>query len=200
MRTLVLGAACAVGLAFGCSSGAEPSATSRPATTASEAPPAPPPSAKPDSPDCPAGSKGPGTFKEPCEAKGQARLVELTYTGKIDDKGAAFKVVNKATRNLLFGRMYLYFYDKAGKQLEVDDGGKKAPFKVCAGNIFGGVVRAEEKLSVSFDCVKKADLPPGTVAVEAELQSVGFADSTGMKVDVYWANKDLAPDARPKGS
>lgn len=203
MRTSLLSAACAVTLlCLGCSSGggSEASATSRASATATatEATPASA-SAKPMSAECPAGSKGPGTLKEPCEASGQARLVELTWAGKADDKGVSFKMVNKATKNLLFGRLYLYFYDKAGKQLEVDDGGKKSPYKLCTGSVFGGLVRAEEKLTAEFDCVKKSDFPAGTATVEAELQTVGFADSTGMKADLYWTNRDLAPDARTKG-
>jgi hypothetical protein len=28
---------------------------------------------------------------------------------------------------------------------------------------------------------------------------VGFADSTGKKIDFYWRNSDLLADVRPKG-
>jgi hypothetical protein len=47
--------------------------------------------------------------------------------------------------------------------------------------------------------VPKSVVPDGTATVEAEMQMVGFADATGKKIDFYWRNNDLAPDARPKG-
>jgi hypothetical protein len=37
------------------------------------------------------------------------------------------------------------------------------------------------------------------VSIEAEMQTVGFVDESGTKTEFYWRNKDLAPDARPKG-
>jgi hypothetical protein len=36
-------------------------------------------------------------------------------------------------------------------------------------------------------------------AVEAEIQMVGFADSSEKKSELFWRNNDLVPDARPKG-
>jgi hypothetical protein len=47
--------------------------------------------------------------------------------------------------------------------------------------------------------VKKEHVPEGTTAIEGEMITVGFADSTETKNEFYWGNKDLAPDARPKG-
>jgi hypothetical protein len=47
--------------------------------------------------------------------------------------------------------------------------------------------------------VPKTVVPDGTVTVEAEMQMVGFADASQKKIDFYWRNSDLAPDARPKG-
>ena len=32
------------------------------------------------------------------------------------------------------------------------------------------------------------------------MQMVGFADASGKKIDFYWRNNDLAPDARAKGA
>ncbi len=126
-------------------------------------------------------------------------MMEAKWNGKIDDKGPYFNVVNKSPAVILYGKIAVYFYDKAGKQLEVQDKGKAAPFKTCAGNIFGGVMKVDEKALLTFSCVAKADVPEGAAAIEGELVSVGFADASGSKVDFYWANKDLAPDARPKG-
>jgi hypothetical protein len=56
-----------------------------------------------------------------------------------------------------------------------------------------------EKEVLTFSCVPKKVIPDGTTSVEAEMQMVGFADPTGKKIDFYWRNADLTPDARPKG-
>jgi hypothetical protein len=179
---------------------AEPAA-SAPAAPAS----APAPSATAAEPphECPKGSTGEGSFAKPCEAKGNARLMEVTWTGKTDDKGPYFRVTNKASQVILHGKIAVYFYDKAGKQLEVHDDSatpaKTVPFRLCSGNIFGGVMKPAEKAVLTFSCVNKKHVPEGTAAIEAEMQSVGFADASEKKVDFYWKNPDLTPDVRKKG-
>lgn len=150
--------------------------------------------------DCPKGSSGPGTFEQPCEAKGGARMMEVTWTGKTDDKGPQFRVVNKGSAVILYGKVTAYFYDKAGKQLEVKDAsGSAHPAKGCGGNIFGGVMKGGEKAVLTFSCLKKDSVPEGATAIEAEISMVGFADATEKKSEFYWHNKELVPDARKKG-
>ena len=179
---------------------------------ASKPPPAPVqstspaiPSAAVDDPqhDCPEGSTGKGSFNAPCEAKGAARLMEATWTGKITDAGPSFRVTNKSKLVILYGKIVVYFYDKAGKQLEVMDGAaseaKARPYQTCAGNIFGGVMKVGEKAVITFSCVKKDHVPEGTARIEAELQTVGFADADGKKVEFYWRNDDLVPKQRARG-
>lgn len=210
MSKVFLAAAIAITLA-GCSKKEETAA----APVASEAAaPEPPPSAPPAAPsetasaappatphDCPKGSSGDGTFDKPCEASKSARMMDVQWNGKIDDKGPYFKVQNKATQTILFGRIAVYFYDKTGKQLDVPAGedGKTTPFRTCAGNIFSGVMKPQEKAVLTFSCVAKKHVPDGTTAIEAEMQGVGFADASEKKVDYYWRNKDLSPDTRKKG-
>ena len=46
---------------------------------------------------------------------------------------------------------------------------------------------------------KKAIVPADAKFIEAEMQTVGFADATEKKSEFYWRNNDLVPDARPKG-
>src|SRR5262245_46167430 len=119
------------GVVWGCSkdeaakgADAQPPASSAPPTVASDAPPTA--SATPAlRSDCPKGSSGPGTFDKPCEQKGAVRLMEATWTGKTDDKGPFFKITNKTSQVILYGRITVYFYDKAGKQLEVKDASGK---------------------------------------------------------------------------
>jgi hypothetical protein len=164
-------------------------------------PPPPPPKVEPPKPreDCPEGSSGIGTSAEPCQGSGDSRMMEVKYTGKTTDEGPKFAVTNKTKKSILYGSVNVYFYDKAGKQLQVTAGGKPRPMQTCSGNIFAGAVKPDEKIFVFFSCVKKTDVPEGAATIEAEANRVGFADEAGTKNDFYWANMDLVPDARPKG-
>jgi len=173
-------------------------ATAPKATTAPAPTPVPTISAKPRE-DCPKDSAGPGTITQPCLGKGNTRLMEAKWAGKSDDKGPLFKLQNKSGKVILYGKIAVFFYDKAGKQLEVKEGDKTAPFKTCAGNIFAGIMKGDEKATMSFSCVPKSDLPEGTAHIEGELVTVGFADSSEKKTEFYWSNPDLAPNARAKG-
>jgi hypothetical protein len=77
---------------------------------------------------------------------------------------------------------------------------KPVPFRICSGKIFGGVMKPAEKAVLTFSCVKKEHVPEGTAAIEAEMPMVGYADAADeKKVDFYWRNADLTPDARKKG-
>ncbi len=161
-------------------------------------PPAPPPPPKPRD-DCPEGSSGLGTSAEPCKASGDSRMMEVKWTGKTTDEGPKFAVTNKSKKPILYGSVAVYFYDKAGKQLEVTYGGKPRPMQICSGNIFAGAVKPDEKIFVFFSCVKKEHVPEGTAAIEAEAKGVGFANEAGTENEFYWSNMDLVPDQRPKG-
>lgn len=196
-------AALAVGL-VGCDKPKEtttaPSASATAATpsaTASAATPSP--EAKKPSHPCPEGSTGDGTRNAPCEAAGATRIMDATWTGKTDDKGPKFKLKSKSKLEILYGEIVFYFYDKSGKQLEVAAGDTAGPKLSCTGNIFGGAVKAEEKVFMYFSCLKQKSVPEGTVAIEGEVKVAGFTDASGKKSDTFWRNKDLAPDKRPKG-
>jgi hypothetical protein len=65
--------------------------------------------------------------------------------------------------------------------------------------MFGGVMKAGEKATITFSCVSKPNVPDGATAIEAEMQWVGFADASEKKVTGYWRNQDLTPDVRKKG-
>jgi hypothetical protein len=187
------------------SSAAAPSASSQAldASSASATPvAAPAPSAVEPPHDCPKDSTGPGSFVKPCEAKGRTRAMEVKWT-KTGDNGPSFAVTNKMKLVILYGRISVYFYDKSGKQLDVQDDSstppKRRPYHTCSGSFFGGVMNPAEREVLNFSCVPKRVIPDGTATIEAEMQMVGFADSSGKKVDFYWRNTDLTPDVRPKG-
>ena len=191
-------------LLFGCEEQAakEPPAAKPSASVAAVAPPPEPtPSAEPPKPreDCPEGSSGIGTSAEPCTGSGDSRMMEVKYTGKTTDEGPKFSVTNKSKKPILYGSLAAYFYDKAGKQLQVTADEKPRPKQLCSGNIFAGAVKPDEKIFVFFSCVKKDHVPEGTATIEAELKTVGFADEGGTRNEFFWSNPDLVPDERPKG-
>lgn len=176
---------------------AKPSAA--PAAVAAPAPtPSTPPAPK-NREDCPKGSSGPGTNTDPCLGSGDARMMEVSYTGKTTDEGPKFQIISKADSQILYGSIVAYFYDKKGKQLQVKSGDKTKPNQVCSGNIFAGAVKPGEKIFMFFSCVKKEHVPEGTAAIEAEIKTVGFADEAGKINEFYWSNPELVPDERPKG-
>lgn len=152
--------------------------------------------------DCPPGSKGPGSFTAPCDAKGAARMMDSKWT-KTGDNGPSFAVTNKGKLVILYGKIAVYFYDKDKKQLDVTDNSvvpaRTRHFHTCSGTFFGGVMNPGEREVLTFSCVPKSVIPDGTVTIESEMPMVGFADASGKKVDFYWRNNDLAPDVRPKG-
>ena len=178
---------------------AAPSASpvASPPPVASVAPVASAPERKPVHP-CPDHSTGKGTFEDPCKATGKARMMDVSWNKKIDEKGPTFKIINNAKHDVLYGKIVVYFYDKAGKLIEIQGGDKPRKRLTCAGNIFGGAVKPGEKIFMNFSCVKKDDVPKGAVGIEGEITVVGFTDAEG-KNDTYWRNDELAPEDRPKG-
>jgi hypothetical protein len=197
-------AACKDDPKTGTAASASASAAPPPAVTSVAATPSATASAAPDRTDCPTGSTGPGTFGKPCQGKGSSRLVEVAFNGKYDDKGApGFKVNSKAAKAVLYGKLAVYFYDKAGKQIDVKEAtegsDKTHAFHVCSGNVFAGGLNPAEKATYHFSCMGKSNIPDGMATMEAEAFMVGFADATIKKNDYYWRNDDLAPETRPKG-
>jgi hypothetical protein len=178
---------------------AAPKPTASAPAKASAAAPAPTAEAPKNREDCPEGSAGPGTSDKPCDAKGTDRMIEVTWTGKKDDKGPTFRIVSKSKLPILYGTVVAYFYDKSGKQLAVAGGGEARQKQTCSGRIFGGVVKPGEKWTVTFSCVKNDHVPADAVAIEAEVMTAGFSDAEGSKTEFYWRNESLAPDVRPKG-
>jgi hypothetical protein len=170
-----------------------------PSTSASAAPSAAPSATAEPHHDCPAKSSGVGSFDKPCEATGAVRVMTVRWT-KTDDKGPSFSIKNIGNTTILYGKIGVYFYDKAGKQLDVtDDSGKTKPFHTCSGNFFQGVMKPSESAVLTFSCVPKKVIPDGTATIEGEMQMVGFADATEKKNDFYWRNMDLTPNVRKKG-
>lgn len=155
--------------------------------------------------DCPPKSSGIGSLAQPCMAKGNERLMTVKWTKPTDEtEGPAFSITNKSKLVVIYGKIDVYFYDKSGKQLDATPDTSVTPpkarhFHTCSGSFFQGVMQPGENAVLTFSCVPKKAVPEGAATIEAEMETVGFADSTGQKVDFYWRNPDLAPDVRAKG-
>ena len=108
---------------------------------------------------------------QPCLGKGDSRMMEVMYTGKTTDEGPKFSIINKSKSPILYGSLVVYFYDKAGKQLQVTADGKPRPMQVCSGRIFAGAVKPGEKIFMFFSCVKKTHVPDGTATIQAEVKT-----------------------------
>ena len=69
--------------------------------------------------DCPTGSAGPGSFTKPCDAKGSSRMMD----GEVEEDGRQRAILRHhqqvAAGRSCYGKIAVYFYDKAGKQLDV---------------------------------------------------------------------------------
>lgn len=211
MRTSTIGIGLVSALfMFGCGDSAGGAASASASATQAAPKPAPTPTAKASAAptaeasaapreDCPKGSKGGGTPTQPCEASGvDTRMMTVKWNGKMDDKGPFFNVANKSDATILYGEVQVYFYDKTGKQLETKDGKKKI---TCGStNLFVGTLKPAETALIQFACLPKVAVPEGAEAIEAEIDKVGFTDKKDdKKIDLYWRNKDLSPDERPKG-
>ena len=57
--------------------------------------------------------------------QGKKRIMDVTWDKKIGDKGPTFKIVNTGKLEVLYGKIVVYFYDKAGKQIDLPGGGEQ---------------------------------------------------------------------------
>ena len=149
---------------------------------------------------CPDGSSGEGTTSSPCKAGSPtSRLMELKWTGKIGSKGPIFAVTNKAKRPISQGDVQVYFYDAAGKQLQVSLLGmsdKKSHFWTSGAVFNGDGVKAGETQEVEFG-QGPAMFPAGAVNAEGEASRVCFATGKpDWDCDVNWENAALKGDTR----
>jgi hypothetical protein len=131
-------------------------------------------------------------------------MVELAWKGKYDGKGApTFQVHSAAPKTVFYGKVAVYFYDKAGKLIDVKEAlegsDKTHAFHTCSGNVFAGGLAPNEKAAYNFSCMGKSNIPDGMASMEAEAFMVGFADKDVKKNEYYWRNNDLTPETRPKG-
>jgi hypothetical protein len=154
------------------------------------APPKPPEPVAEKGGVCPAGSTGKGTSDEPCKGKG--RVLEGTWTGKWNPN-AVFTIKNKTDKAIDFAQTCVWYYDKDGKWLKLDN----KPLPECSSSSGGVITIGPNETKEQGFGRKEADAPKGTVKVEIEFNKVGWSVKEGE--EAYWENDSLDALNRPLG-
>lgn len=152
------------------------------------------------------GCKGEGSFFKKCDCKGKDVKPPLTatWTGKDGsfDK-PAMEVQNLSDQPLHWASVRLYYYDQAGKQLEVTIKGKPekktkdTTYKTYMMNGSTFTLKPKEKKTLSFGW-KKDEAPKGTDTIEAVFDGWCWGEPRD-KANEVCVTIDRAPDERPKG-
>jgi hypothetical protein len=172
------------------------------ATTAASAPPAPTAVSLAGKKTCKDwGAEGAGTFFENCDVKG-ASPFRLKWTGNyaedFGEQKPEFEVVNLTDKDIVWGNVSYWYYDKDGKVIEV---------KLKNGNSFkegyengDGVLplEAKETKKLTFG-VKKEETPPGTTAIEAEVLGWAYVADGEEKLFIRNRTEIEDRDERPLG-
>jgi hypothetical protein len=157
--------------------------------------PAAPPKPPEDKPEvggiCPAGSTGEGTSSKPCVGKG--RVLEAEWTGKWGPN-AMFKITNKTDKKIDFAQACVWYYDKDGKWLKIDN----KPLPECSSSSGGVISIGPKETKEQGFGHKEAEAPKGTVKVEMEFNKVGWPGAKEGDY-VYWENDKLDKLNRPLG-
>ena len=144
---------------------------------------------------CPLEASGAGTAGEPCV--GTDRALEAKWTGK-NKKASVFSVTNKLMWPVDFVQASAYYYDAAGKQIEVPlSWNSKYRAKSWDGSV--GLVMIQPSETKEVELGYDVDsIPKATKTIEIEFSKVGFKVS-GSTSESYWQNDSLAPSDRPMG-
>jgi hypothetical protein len=125
-----------------------------------------------------------------CKAAGQSRVAILRWNGTFGDATQALMLKSTAAAPLKNGTVALWFYDKAGKRLDVAGAKKYA----AAGDAFGGVIKAGGTKVLTFP-LAKAGIPDGAATIEGEVVKATLVNPDGSDGPA-WRNDDLNADER----
>lgn len=147
---------------------------------------------------------GEGDFEKDCVVKGPSPL-KAKWTGKyVDDFGREvpeIEVENGTDLELSWGFVNLWYYDKDGKQLELqyESGTKSKRFYQNGSGLLKGIKPGEKKLLAIGP--QKKETPAGTDSIEVEVTGWGVENPKDPKARKMFRVK--APvenlDERPKG-
>jgi hypothetical protein len=134
------------------------------------------------------------TFEKMCDFDG--RLVEAKWTGKLADDGAVFRVRNLVSRKVTWDDVGVWYYDDAGKRLQIKRDSDTFEKSWCSGGCISLDPGETKEVSLGFE---KKYVPKGAKSIEAEVVGVGYEDKKDATQTVYFENDGMAPDDRPLG-
>ncbi len=144
------------------------------------------------------GCKGEGTFFKPCSCKDKAQPVplEVKYTGKYSDffKQPEWEVTNKTDKDIHWASAAVYYYDKAGKQLEAQIKDKTYKASRVNGSNFTLKPKETKKITIGF---KKDTEPKGIDSMEVVFDGWCFGVYKDKSSHLCIKN-ERAPEERPK--
>jgi len=140
-----------------------------------------------------------GDFFEPCDCKGKAMTPPLVakWTGKVDSfyKRASFSVENTSDKDIHWGSVAVYYYDKSGKQVEVELKDRKEKFKAARSNGSNFTFKPKEKKELSLGWDEKS-YPKDVAKIEVVFDGWCYGTYDD-KASHLCVNVDRAPDDRP---
>jgi hypothetical protein len=144
-------------------------------------------SAAPATANCPAGST---KDTSGCKATRTARVATIAWNGVTGESSQTLTVKNSAGAPLKDATIAIWFYDAAGKRLDIA-GSKK--YRI-PGDGLGGTINAGASKDITLS-VAKATLPTGAAEIEGELVKATLVNPDGSDGPI-WQNDDLNADER----
>jgi len=196
---LGIGALAACLSVLGCDAGKQPEpATPAPAAAAAESE-APKPAASTVESRCsPLGCSGDGTFLHMCECveKPQTPPLNARWTGQYSNsfKRPLLEVTNTTDREISWGSVAVYYYDKTDKQLETEIGGEKLKVSRDNGVHVALKPKQTEMIRMGFERDKE---PQGIDAIEVVFDGWCFGEFDDEKNRLCVSN-EKAPEQRAK--
>lgn len=140
-----------------------------------------------------------GDFFNKCDCKGKGMTPPLVakWTGKVDSffKSPTFEVENTSDKDIHWASAAAYYYDKAGKQIEVETKDKKSKYKSYTVNGSNFSLKPKEKKEISIGW--KEDLhPKDTAKIEVVFDGWCYGKYDD-KPNELCINVDRAPEERP---
>src|SRR5262245_47698473 len=148
------------------------------------------------------GGKGPGTFSDPCKVPwANAPPIAIKDVGIKDDFGREVRkceLTNNADRDITWGSISSWYYDKSGKLLEATPKGQTTKYKYYNHN--GSTFQIKKGEKKEFACGWSKEDEPKDATIEFEMMGWGFGqDKAPDQLHVSRDSEGKTMDERPAG-
>jgi hypothetical protein len=148
------------------------------------------------------GGKGPGTFGDPCKipwAKAAPIAIRDVGIKKDFDKEVRMcELTNNSDRDLTWGSISSWYYDKSGKVLEVAPKGQTTKYKSYNHN--GSTFQIKKGEKKEFSCGWAKEDEPKDATIEFEMTGWGWGEEkAGDQLFVSRDSEGKTMDERPLG-